>query len=169
MGRTVSVSGDNAAASDSGFPVFPAGEYIALIMDFKPSPYGFAKVGANKGKPANNVSLKFIESGTGEGIGKKFTAFRVPDFAEFASGSSAFQFYQFYKALGVVFPGKGETFDVDLPDEEDIIGSEIGVRLVIDDGDKPRNSVAGWFDPAKGVVESAASGNAGDTAEDFEL
>lgn len=155
MARTVHVSGDDAKAAESGGSfLWPAGDYIGEIIDVKEAEY--AKQGANKGKPALNVKVRFTESGTGKGVGKKFVAWQVPDFPKFASGSSAFLYYQFYKALGVVFPKEGEEGEVELPDLIDLLEQEIGLKLEIEPGDaakgyKDRNKVAGFFPASKGV------------------
>ncbi|MGB4581380.1 MAG: hypothetical protein WBI91_05905, partial [Coriobacteriia bacterium] len=138
MARTVEVSGEDAKSSESGFPVYAKGEYIGEIIDVKNSVA--AKQGLNAGKPAIDLKVRFTESSTGEGIGKRFTVFRVPVFPEWASGSVAFLFYQFFKAVGVVFPEKGKGA-VELPDNEDLLGQEVGVILDIeeDQNGNPRN------------------------------
>lgn len=166
MGRTVSgVSASEAKdAVSNKFPVYPAGEYVGEIVDIKQDSI---KSAANKGKPTLNIQVKFTESSTGEGIGKKFTAFGVPDFPRWASDKVAFLFYQFYKALGVEFPEKGG--DVELPDLDDLWGQEIGVRLTVeekeingktvtDDEGEPvlQNRVGGFFPASKGIKATAA-------------
>jgi hypothetical protein len=175
MARTVTVNGDDVkAAEGGGFKVYPAGDYIGEIIDVKAAKDGVAKQGPNKGKPAINVTIKFTESGTGEGVGKKFIAWQVPDFQTWASGSSAFLFFQFYKALGVVFPKAGESGEAELPDFVDIIGQEIGVTLKIDgetlndDGSvkyAASNKVARFFLASEGVKVSEPT----EADEEFEL
>ena len=160
MAREIEVSGKTVTeAETSGNFVYPEGEYIGTIIDVKPSKGGFAKSGANEGKPALDIYVRFTESGTGVGEGKKFVAFRNPDFPEFASGKAAWLFFQFYKALGVEFPKGEDQASVELPDLEEIIGQDIGLRLGIEKGTgqfegNDRNRVVAWFDASKGVVAS---------------
>jgi hypothetical protein len=100
------------------------------------------------------VTIKVTESGTGEGVGKKFIAWQVPDFDKWDSGSVAFLYFQFYKALGVVFPKAGESGEIELPDLVDIIGQEIGVTLNIQAATEKyaaSNKVAKFFPASDGV------------------
>ncbi len=176
MGRSVNVSGADAKSAEStGFKAYPEGEYTGKIIDIKGA--AFAKSGAHADKskyPANNIQVKFTEAGPGEEfVGKKFTAWQVPDFFKFASGKSAWLAYQFYKAVGVEFPeGDG---DVELPDLDDLYGEEIGIRIsyeeaqdkdgndVFDDnGDQVyRNKVTAFFPASKGVKVTGGGGAAG--------
>lgn len=176
MARTVGVSGADAKSAEStGFKAYPEGEYIGEIIDVKSA--AFAKSGQHADKtkyPANNIQVKFTEAGPGEEfVGKKFTAWQVPDFPKFASGKSAWLFYQFYKATGVEFPeGDG---DVELPDLDDLYGEEIGIRisreeqqdaagntLLGDDGEpKYRNRVSAFFPASKGVKVTGGGEAAG--------
>lgn len=171
MAREVAVSGTDAKASEStGFKPWPAGNYIGTIIDVKATTFGKAKTG-NAAKPALNVTVKFTDSNTGKGEGKKFIAWRVPDFPKWESGSSAFLFYQFYKALGVVFPPDGEDGKVEIPDLEELLDQEIGITLKIekDNKDVPRNEVAGFFAASKGVGESVATADDSELADEFTL
>lgn len=168
MGRVVTgVSAEAAAEAKAGFKAYPAGEYIAKIIGTKEEAI---KNGANKGKPVLKVEFKFTEAGPGEQfVGKKYTEFQVPLFKEWASGKVAFLFYQFYEALGVNFPKGGG--DVELPDDEDIWGEEIGIRLtqeqsrdangqpVVDAEGNPvmRNRTGGFFPASKGVKVTATA------------
>lgn len=169
MGRIITASGDDAKAAETGgFALWPAGDYIGEIIDITKGTV--AKQGPNKDKPGMNVKVRFTESGTGKGVGKKFVAWQVPDFEKWASGSSAFLFYQFYKALGIEFPKEGESFDVELPDHIDLLGQEIGLKLVIEAGDekkgyKDKNKVAGFFAASKGVAVTEPT----EADEEFEL
>jgi len=174
MARTVTASGSDAKNSSGTFKAYPEGEYIGEVIDIKGT--AFAKSGAHSDKtkyPANNIQFKFTEAGPGdEFVGKKFTAWQVPDFFKFASGKSAWLAYQLYKAVGVEFP-EGEDVEVELPDLDDLYGEEIGIRLVRepqqdadgndlldDDGEvKYRNRVAAFFPASKGVKVTG-----GDTA-----
>lgn len=174
MARTATVSGADAKNSAGGFKAYPEGDYIGEIIDIKTVP--FAKSGAHADKekyPANNIQVKFTEAGPGEEfVGKKFTAWQVPDFFKFASGKSAWLAYQFYKSVGVVFPeGDG---DVELPELDDLWGEEIGIRItreertdkdgdpVLDDDGNPvyQNRVSAFFPPSKGVKVTGGSGEA---------
>lgn len=174
MARSITVSGSDAKAAEStGFKPWPAGNYIGTIIDVKETTIG--KVGSkspNAKKPALNVTVKFTDSNTGKGEGKKFIAWRVPDFTKWASGEGAFLFYQFYKALGVVFPPDGEDGDVDVPDLEELLDQEIGIALKIEKDDKgvSRNAVAGFFAASKGVGEPVATADDdADLADEFTL
>lgn len=167
MARTVTgVSDEDAkAAVANRFPVYPAGEYITTITDVEQKSIQSA---ANKGKPVLKIKLKITESGTGDGVGKTYTEFNLPDFPKWSSGKVAFLFYQFYKALGVEFP---ETGDAELPDLEDLFGEEIGIRLtveekedgkgnkVVDDEGNPvlQNRTGGFFSADKGVKIAATA------------
>jgi hypothetical protein len=161
MGRTVTVNGDDA---QGGTFVYPAGEYIGQIIDVQVAKDGFAKKGAHADKkkyPALNVKLKWVEAPNENHVGKKFVAWQVPDFPTFASGSAAFLYFQFYKALGVVFPKAGESGDVELPDFEDIVGEEIGVRLTVQEATeqyKASNKVGGFF-PAEDGIKTPTEAN----------
>lgn len=161
MARTITASGDDAKASESnGFSLWPDGDYIGEIIDVTATTYGKPESSSpNRNKPAMNVKVRFTESGTGVGVGKKFVAWQIPDFEKFESGSSAFLFYQFYKALGVEFPKAGETAEVELPDHIDLLGQEIGLKIVIEKGTgnyKDKNKVNGFFPASKGVAVTEA-------------
>lgn len=179
MARTVTVSGDDAKNSAGGFKAYPEGEYIGEIIDIKT--VAFAKSGAHADKakyPANNIQFKFTEAGPGEEfVGKKFTAWQVPDFFAFASGKSAWLAYQFYKAAGVTFPEKGNG-EAELPDLEDLWGEEIGLRITReartdangdtvtdDDGNTVyQNRVAAFFPASKGVKVTEGTAGPDDSA-----
>jgi hypothetical protein len=166
MGRTVTVDGDDAASGGSF--LYPDGEYIGEIIDVQSAKDGYAKSGANKGKPAINVKFRWEEAQKDGHVGKKFVAWQVPDFPKFASGSAAFLYFQFYKALGVVFPKEGESGEVELPDFDDILGQTIGVRLSVEEGDvskgyKDRNKVSAFFPPDKGITVTT------EASEEFDL
>lgn len=169
MARTVSVSGEDAKNSESAgsYKPYPDGNYIGEIIDVTTDT---VKSEANKGLTRLNVKVKFTESNTGKGVGKKFVAWGVPDFSKWKTGGVAFEFYQFYKALGVQFPeGDG---DVDLPDLEDLIGEEIGITLKTGGNLKgePRNEVDRFFPASKGVGDSVAvADDAADEGDDFTL
>lgn len=165
MGRVVSgASAEDAAASSSGFKAYPAGEYIGKIIGTKEGKFTSAN---NKDKPKLNVEFKFTEAGPGEQyVGKKYTEFNVPLFGTWSSGAVAFLFYQFYEALGVKFPKGGG--DVELPDDEDIWGEEVGIRIgqeqsvkdgvpQVDADGNPvmRNKTLGFFPASKGVKVTA--------------
>lgn len=159
MARTRTVNGDDVkAAEEGGFSLYSEGDYIGQIIDVKE--VKFAKQGANADKDAFNVTIRIIESSTGEGVGKKFIAWQVPDFDKFASGSNAWLYFQFYKSLGVVFPKAGESGDVDLPELEDILEQEIGFHLVIEEAsaannNKAKNKVSKFFSADEGVEVAA--------------
>lgn len=173
MARTIKANGD--AANDTGrFKNYPVGEYIGEIIDVERTK--FAKTGDNKNMDAMNVKVRFTEAGPGEQyVGKKFVAFRVPDEPEFASGAAAYRFYQFYKAVGVPFPGKGEEFDVELPEHEDLLGEEIGIELGLEDTNKEdpdnpgeflkRNAVVRFFPASDGVKDTSGAGDGTDPDE----
>lgn len=170
MARTITASGDDAKASEStGFALWPDGDYIGEIIDVTAVKFGKPdSASPNRNKPAMNIKVRFTESGTGVGVGKKFVAWQIPDFEKFESGSSAFLFYQFYKAVGVEFPKAGETADVELPDHIDLLGQEIGLKISIEKGTgtyKDKNKVAAFFPASKGVEVKAPK----EADEEFDL
>lgn len=161
MGRVVSgTSAEEARAAKGGFKAYPAGEYIGKIIGTKEGVFSSPN---NKGKPNLKVEFKFTEAGPGEQyVGKKYTEFNVPLFGRWNSGAVAYLFYQFYESLGFKFPEDGS--DVELPDDEDIWGEEIGIRIgqepyvkdgvpQVDDDGNPvmRNKTLGFFPASKGV------------------
>lgn len=152
MARSVKASGD-AAAATGGFTPLPAGEYIMTITDVKKSTVG--KSGENEKTPALDIEFKIAESGTGTGVGRKFISFRQIDVPAFASGKSGFMFYQFYKALGVEFPKEGEDAEVELPDLQELLGEEVGVRLSKEPADEYNengsNRIKAYFPASKGL------------------
>lgn len=167
MGRVISgASAEEATAAKSGFKAYPAGEYIAKIIG---TTEGKIKSQKNKDKPILKVEFKFTEAGPGDQyVGKKYTEFNIPLFREWNGGAVAFLFYQFYEALGVKFPKGGA--DVELPDDEDIWGEEIGIRIgqeqsvkdgvaQVDDEGNPvmRNKTVGFFPASKGVKVSVTA------------
>lgn len=162
MGRTVAVNGSDAvAAENTGFKPLPEGKYIIQITGTEDKT---VQGGDNKGKPTLNVKFKVTEAHDEALLGKKATIFGIPMFPTWASGKSAFTFYQFFKAVGVEFPKEGEAADVELPDNEDLWGEEIGVDVTIDNsGQKPQNRFA-YFPASKGIGDAPAGGAA--AAED---
>lgn len=175
MARVRKVSGATAEAglSSGTFKNYPVGEYIGQIIDVKEGT--FAKSGPNA-KPSLNIQFKFTEAPDESLVGKKFTAFRVPDFPEFASGSAAWLHFQIYKALGVVFPPKGEDGDVEYPDFDEMLGEEVGIQIGLEDTNKvdeatgeftKRNSVVRFFPASDGIT--VPEGGAGDDSEGFTL
>lgn len=159
MGRSFNNNPETAkkALEGGGGEPVPEGEYIVRIDDVQDA--AFANKGAHadrKKYPALNLKLKITETGTGTGEGRKVSAFRVPLFSEFASGKSAFEFFTFHKALGVDFSAEGE---VDLPDNEEILGEEVGVYLTIGEPNaqgRSYNEVSRWFPASDGVKDTSA-------------
>lgn len=150
MARTISVSGDTAVEATQGaFPLLDDGDYIATIIGAEDQ---VVKSEANKGLPTLDVQFKISE---GDFAGKKYKAFGVPVFEKWKSGKVAFQFFTFWGAVGVKFPKKGESFDVEIPDNEDLLGEEIGVRVTTkpDRNGKPRNNFD-FFPASQGVSEA---------------
>ena len=173
MGRSFTNNPDEAkkALEGGGGGPVPTGEYILRIDDVTETTIQSA---ANKGKPVLNLKLKIVESGTGKGEGRKINAWRIPLFDKWASGKTAFEFFTFFKALGVDFSVEGE---VDLPDNDEILGQEIGAYLTIGDEDEQGrrfNEVGRWFPASDGVKDTSdgesESGNGDlDTATDVVL
>lgn len=158
MARTVNVSGSKAAEATAGFPTIPAGKYIAKIVDVKEAKTEGKSNPVNKGLPVLVVRYKITESSNGEGVGRQFTDFQVPLFKEWNTGSTAFTFYTFFKALGVEFPKKGEDGDVELPENEDIAGEEIGLVLGVEQKfgapkGETTNKVKNYFAASDGLPE----------------
>jgi len=156
MSREVKVSGDEAVNATKGFTPLKAGQYIGKIIDVKPGKF---KGTNSKGQDKIEVQYKIIESGTGEGTNRKLKDFNVPLQGAWLNGSSAFIFYQFFGALGVEFPKKGESATVTLPDDDELMGEEVGLNLTIEDSNKKdddgewikANKVAGYFPASKGL------------------
>jgi hypothetical protein len=181
MGRTVAVKASDAKSAVEGgkFKPYPEGEYIAEIIDVEDAE---VKNGKDKGRPTIKVTLRFTDENE-INVGKKYIEWGLPLFGAWASGKSAFLFYQFFKALGVEFPAEGEG-DVELPDNDELLGETIGVRLTIVDSNKldpdfppedevylKQNKTGGYFDPARGIKSApkAASDSAAPAESDFAL
>lgn len=179
MSRTVSVSGADAVEAKSGgnFEVFAPGKFVATIIDVKEDVY---KSVAHKGKPRLIVQFRIDDTPHEDGAGKnrRLKTFNIPLFPKWASGSIAFQFYQFFGALGVEFPEDGG--DIDLPDDDDILGEQIGIFVKQEYSDKGvlQNVVDGYFDAGDGPSEynpappkppKDAPAAAGGTNDDFDL
>lgn len=168
MARIVSIDGTKAAESAGGFALLPEGDWIAEIISTKDGVYKSEK---NSGVPKLELGFKIIE-GPDEFVGKKFKDFNIPMQGEWKNGTNAFMFYQFFEAVGVKFPKKGETADVELPDNEELWGVEIGVTSKIKPDDKgiDRNNWT-YFHPSKGIKNPPKIGEAGsaDTEDEFDL
>lgn len=175
MGRSFNNKAEDAkkALEGGGGKPLPTGEYLAIISDVSDT---VLKSQANAGKEALNLKLTITESGTGQGVGRKVNAWRVPLFDKWGSGKTAFEFFTFHKALGVDFSQDGE---VDLPDNDEILGQEIGVYLTIGEPNEKGqsyNEVGRWFPASDGIKDTSAdtpdSGNGdldGDTSSDLVL
>lgn len=154
MGRSFKNTAADAEKALEGGSVgpLPTGEYILRIDDVQDTKA--ANQGENKNLDALNLKMVVIEAGTGKGVGRKVSAFRVPLFDKWASGNTAFEFFTFHKALGVDFSEDGE---VDLPDNEEILGQEIGAYLTIGEENAKGqrfNEVKRWFPASDGAKES---------------
>lgn len=165
MARTVVTSKSQAKAATAGFTPIPDGDYIAEIVGTKDAK---VKSEANKGKPTLDVDFRVVE---GSEEGRKFKVFGVPMFTEWASGSVAFLFYQFFGALGIKFDEDGET---ELPENEELWGQNVGVtaKSTYDKERDRYNTQYYFFDPAKGIKNPPkAVGAAGsdDTEDEFDL
>jgi hypothetical protein len=169
MARTVSNVASEAREATSGFKPYPAGDYITTIVDVET---GTFKSAANSGVPKLDVQFRIeepTEVGDRQVFGKKFKDFGIPDQPKWKNGNVAFMYYQFYKALGVDFSKDGE---VELPDYEDMLGEQIGVKLEVvqkvkdgkpqfeDDGVTPvlQNNVKGYFPASEGIKNVPAAG-----------
>lgn len=168
MARTVNVSGSDAKASENGgFAPLPVGDYIATIVGTTDKAI---KSEANKGLPTLDVQFKITESPDETLIGKKYTAFGVPVFPAWKNGKSAFLFYQFFKAVGVEFPKEGESGDVELPENEDLWGEDIGITAKVekDNQGKDRNNF-GFFPASRGLKADAKIASAAADDDEFVL
>lgn len=125
MAREFEVDGTKADEANKGFAPLIPGKYIAKIVDVKDGVY--KKDSNNPGRPKLSVRFKIIEGP--EGVGRQFTDFNLPLFQEWNSGKVAVPFYKFFGSLGVVFPKKGEKGTIEVPDNEEILGEEIGITL----------------------------------------
>lgn len=162
MARTVTVNGTTAAEATSGFALLPAGDYIAKIVDVQDAVTQGKSNPVNKGLDILKVRVKIIETSNAddEGLGRQFTDFQVPLFPKWNSGGTAFTFYTFFKALGVVFPEKGSDEEVELPENEDILGEEIGIKLSVEPKDSRKpvgddnplvNNIKNYFAASDGL------------------
>lgn len=124
MARSVEIDGTEATEAVKGFEPLIPGKYIAKIVDVKD---GVFKSDANKGTAKIAVRFKITEGP--EGVGRQFTDFNLPLVPKWGSGKAAGAFYKFFGAVGVQFPEKGSSATIDLPDNEDLLGEEIGIVL----------------------------------------
>lgn len=164
MARSVTIDGTEASEANSGFALLPEGDYLAEITGTKDGKYTSQ---ANNGLDKLELQFKITE-GSDEFVGKKFRDFNIPMQPKWKNDKVAFMFYQFFEAVGVKFPKKGEKADVDLPENEDLWGVEIGVTSKISPDNKgvDRNNFS-YFHPSKGIKNPASAATAKD--EEFEL
>lgn len=163
MGRTINVNKTAAQEALTGPKALPEGKYIGTIISVKEEKF---KTGNNVGKPRLVVQYKIIESGTGSGEGRRITDFAVPLDPD---TTVAFRLYNFFGAIGVEFDGD----TVDLPDNDDIQGEEIGLVIgqeedrqgATDDQGNViiRNTIKRYFKASEGVGEVVVP------ADDFAL
>lgn len=161
MARIINVTG-RAVSEAKGKPL-PAGEYIAQIVDAEEGEYGSSS--KNAGRPRLKLQMKILESGTGEGVGRKITDWGLPLFPEWASGSVAFTFINFCKAMGIALPEGDEEFEVEFPDIDELMGQTVGIKVSVenDPQGEPRSRVADYFSPDKPLVVTDA------TSDNFSL
>ena len=155
MARKVDVSAqDIKDRAGKEFPPLPAGKTLFNIYAIKESKY---ENGAQKGLPRLEIQFQ-VAQGQPRANARLFENFldqpRWNPKPPKTEGSLNFHFHPFYEALGVVFPKDGG--EVELPDIEDIIGSQIVIDLKIEpDTYKFRKAVAEWQDEREAVQEKA--------------
>ena len=155
MGRTVNVSGAAVKGSQgTAFAPLPAGKYNVSVFDLAEGEY---KNGVNKGKKFLKLQLRISEGQTGTNR-RVFT--NVGDFERWNPkagkevGAVNFQYFQFYKALGVVFPKPGEDGEVELPDFDEIEGADLAIKLkIVEDSYAYEKALGEWKD-AKDKAEA---------------
>lgn len=154
MARTVKNNAAEAAEATKGFTPLKAGNYIAVITDVVEDEYSGPN-SAGIGRLTLEVKVTESPYGEGEGVGNKIKFVQVPLEGKWKSGKPAFQFYQFFKALGVDFSVDG---DVELPENDEIVTEEVGIVVGFrEDFKQPGKfwpEVKGFFDPSEGVKES---------------
>ena len=166
MGRTIANDQQAAKEATTGFKAYPAGDYIAEIIDVQESA---VKTGANKGLATLSVQFRIVEPE--EMAGKKFRDFGVPLFQKWSSGKAAFTHFQFFKNLSETpVDFSGET--VELPDDEDLYEQTIGVRLKVEpkqDSDELQNRIGGYFNVSEGLKNPPKLDGEGGDEGDFAL
>lgn len=164
MGRTITVNKNAAAEATSGPKALTPGRYIASIIGAKTEKF---KSGNNVGKDRLVAQFKIgDESSTGEGAGRRISDFAIPLDPD---TTVAFKLYQFFGALGVNF----DADTVELPDNDDLLGEEIGLVIDVeednrglkDDAGNPvlRNTIKRYFKASEGVGQKTVA------ADDFDL
>lgn len=159
MGRKVSVSAqDNKDRAGKAFGPLPAGKTLFNIYEIKPGEY---KNGVNKGLPNLNIQFQ-VAQGQPRANARLFEL--LGDFPrwnpkkEGETGALNFLFHPFYESLDedirVEFPKDGG--DVELPDIEDIVGTQIVIDLkIIPDTYKFRKAVDEWEEERRTVQAKA--------------
>ena len=154
MARTVNLSGKDVKKSENtGFAPLPAGKYNVTVFDLDEGEY---KNGVNKGRPFLKLQLRISDGQKGA---NRRLFVNVGDFPYWknkdgsgSDGASNFLYWQFYKSLGVVFPGKDEEDEVEvvLPDLEEIEGASLAVKVkIVKDEYAYNKAMAAWEDEAE--------------------
>ena len=158
MARTVNLSGKDVKKSENtGFAPLPAGKYNVSVFDLEESEY---KSPNNKGKPMLRLQLRVSDGQKGANR-RLFT--NLGDFPYWGKkdgsgedGSPNFLYFQFYKALGVVFPSKDEEDEVEvsLPDLDEIEGATLAVKVkIVNDDYAYKKAQEAWIE-AKDAAEA---------------
>lgn len=158
MARTVNLSGKDVKKSENtGFAPLPAQKYNVTVFDLDEGEY---KNGANKGRPF--LKLQFRVSDGQPGANRRIFV-NLGDFPYWKKkdgsgedGASNFLYWQFYKALGVVFPSKDEEDEVEvsLPDLEDIEGAALAVKLkIVNDTYAYEKAMNAWVEAKEAAEE----------------
>lgn len=138
MARKVSVSAQDVKDSKGqAFGPIPEGKYLVNIYEVKDDEF---KNGGNKGLPNINVQFQIAE-GQPKANARVFQT--VGLFPTWSSGKNNFTFFQFFKAVGVVFPEDGG--DLELPDNDELLGEQVVIDLKIKPDDyKYRQAFQAW-------------------------
>lgn len=124
MGVKLNLTQDEINKAKGIFPALPAGVYGAVVFEAKDA------VSKSSGNPMYTVTYKITESGTGEGVGRKFTSYYAH------SEKAWFKAREFFKALGRKDIIDGiESGELEFPEIDDleVLGEEINLKLKIEE------------------------------------
>ena len=148
--RSLDQSGEISTNTGGSFAPLPAGKYEATVFGITDGKY---KNGDNKGRDNLNVQFK-ISAGQ---VGANRRIFDlIPLDPTWAGGGDAFRYFQFFAAVqGMpekdfrieVKARKEAKEDIELPDDADMLGTEVTLTLkVSDDKYKFDKAVKEWKD-----------------------
>lgn len=124
MGVKLNLTQDEINKAKGIFPALPAGVYGAVIFEAKNA------VSKSSGNDMYTVTYKITESGTGQGVGRKFTTYYAH------SEKAWFKAREFFKALGRRDLIEGiEAGELEFPsiDDLEVLGEEVNLKLKIEE------------------------------------